>query len=73
MAELKLRDSEKDDINKGINAAKEEVELQDVEVIQKFNQNKEDTYSQLTDMAEQLLDMDPDNITEDQVNNYIAC
>ena len=69
MAELKLRDSEKDDINKGINAAKEEVELQDVEVIQKFNQNKEDTYSQLTDMAEQLLDMDPDNITEEQVNN----
>ena len=71
LSELKQRETERIDIEVGINKAKGEVEEDGVAVIEAFVREKETVFQQLEDMAEQFLDLDPETITDAQVQeNY---
>ena len=66
--ELKKREAERVDIDTGITAAKAKVDEDCVAVIDNFSNVKEEVFETLGDMAEQFLDLDPEAITDGQVN-----
>ena len=69
LTELKRREAERVDIETGIAAAKTEVDDECVNIIDSFSDIKEEVFETLSDMAEQFLDLDPEAITDAQVNS----
>ena len=69
LQELKKREAERLNIESGIEIAKKEVDDECVGIIAEFSDTKEDVLERLTDMAEQFLDLDPEAITESQINS----
>ena len=67
--ELKKREAERVDIETGITVAKDEVDEECVNIIDSFSDVKEEVFETLSDMAEQFLDLDPEAITDSQVNS----
>ena len=69
LQELKKREAERLNIESGIEIAKKEVDDECVGIIAEFSDTKEDVLERLTDMAEQFLDLDPEAITDSQINS----
>ena len=69
LEELKKRESERVDIESGIAVAKAKVDEECVDFIDNFSDVKEEVFETLQDMAEQFLDLDPEAITDSQVNS----
>ena len=67
--ELKKREAERVDIEKGITAAKANVDEECVDIIDNFSNVKDEVFETLGEMAEQLLDLDPEAVSDSQVNS----
>ena len=67
--ELKKREAERVDIEKGITAAKANVDEECVDIIDNFSNVKDEVFETLSEMAEQLLDLDPEAVSDSQVNS----
>ena len=67
--ELKKREAERLNIESGIEMAKKEVDDECVAIIDEFSETKEEVFERLSEMAEQLLDLDPEAITDSQINS----
>ena len=67
--ELKKREAERVDIEKGITAAKANVDEECVDIIDNFSNVKDEVFDTLSELAEQLLDLDPEAVSDSQVNS----
>ena len=69
LEELKKREAERLNIESGIEEAKREVDDDCVGIIEVFTETKEEVFEKLTEMADQFLDLDPEAITDSQINS----
>ena len=67
--ELKKREAERVDIETGIAAAKSNVDEECVDIIDNFSNVKDEVFETLSEMADQFLDLDPEAISDAQVNS----
>ena len=69
LEELRKREAERLNIESGIESAKKEVDDDCVDIIELFTETKEEVFEKLTEMADQFLDLDPEAITDSQINS----